>query len=211
MVAKPEVPASQKGSPMFTALTLAAVALAAATTGYILFVLIADLYTNGSGDRVIVDVETTGLDAHTERIIEVAMVRVDRFGREVRRFVTLINPNRDTGAEHIHGITTAMVAGAPTFDMIATNVAAMMKGATFVAHNVSFDLPFLIVELHRAGVKAPKVPTFCTLATARLMFTEGRHNLKATAERFGISVPLSHRAEADAEITLAIFRRMTGE
>jgi len=161
-----------------------------------------------SGDRVVVDVETTGLDAHSERIIEIAMIRIDAKGREVRRFVSLVNPNRDTGATEIHGITDAMVMHAPTFADIAPKVREMMRNATFVAHNASFDHSFIVVELHRAGVKAPKVGTFCTLGMSRLMFTEGRHNLKATAERFGIHVPFSHRAEVDAEITLAIFRKM---
>lgn len=193
---------------MLITIAVAAI-ITTAVAAITLATIVADMIRNRTGQFVVVDIETTGLDAHAERIIEIAMIRVDRFGRELRRFVTLINPNRDTGAVEIHGITADMVAGAPTFDMVATNIAAMMRGATFVAHNVQFDLPFITVELHNAGVKVPTVRTFCTLATARLMFTEGRHNLAATAERFGITMPLAHRAEADAATTLAIFRRMT--
>lgn len=189
---------------------MSAITAAALTLAWCVCNIVRDIVRTGHGHRVIVDIETTGLNAHAERIIEIAMIRVNAKGREVRRFVSLVNPNRDTGATEIHGITDAMVMNAPAFADIAGTVRDMMSGATFVAHNVDFDLPFIVVEMHRAGMKAPKVGTFCTLGMSRLMFTEGRHNLKATAERFGIHVPFGHRAEVDAEVTLAIFRRMMG-
>ena len=67
-----------------------------------------------------VDVETTGLDPTTgDRVCEIALLRVQG-DREIARFESLIHPQRPMhyGAMAVHGITDALLAGAPTFAML---------------------------------------------------------------------------------------------
>ena len=63
----------------------------------------------------VVDLETTGVYPSKDRIIEVAVVHLDVSGQLIGEFSTLIDPHRDVGPTHIHGITAADVMGAPGF------------------------------------------------------------------------------------------------
>jgi len=88
----------------------------------------------------VVDVETTGLfPSMHDRIVEIATFRVDPNGNILEYYSTLVNPNRDIGATHIHGISARDVKNAPLFDEIAGDVLAVISDAIFVAHNENFD------------------------------------------------------------------------
>ena len=77
-------------------------------------------HTHGTHGYAVVDLETTGFDAkRADRIVEIAIVRIDATGRELGRFETLVDPGRSTGPSSVHHITEAMVRGAPTFAQIA--------------------------------------------------------------------------------------------
>lgn len=101
---------------------------------------------------VVVDLETTGLDPATDRIIEVAILKV-RNGAVASRFHSLVDPQRDIPAEStaVHGLRTQDLAGAPTFDAIAPRIRELLAGRTVVGHNVKFDLGFLKAEFERLG------------------------------------------------------------
>jgi DNA polymerase III epsilon subunit-like protein len=67
------------------------------------------------GSFAVIDFETTGLSPRRDRVVEVAIARVDASGQIEDEFATLINPEgRDVGPTFIHGITNAQVKGAPT-------------------------------------------------------------------------------------------------
>jgi len=63
-----------------------------------------------SNGYAILDVETTGLfPGAGDRIVEIAIIRLDENGHLIDTYSTLINPKRDIGATHVHGITAADV------------------------------------------------------------------------------------------------------
>src|SRR5690606_4867295 len=98
----------------------------------------------------VIDVETTGLyPGGHDRVVEVAVVHLDSRGTVEDRWCTLVNPGRDLGARHIHGIRTADVLDAPTFGEIAGRLARLLRGRSPVAHNQRFDLAFLRAEFGR--------------------------------------------------------------
>ncbi len=67
----------------------------------------------------IFDLETTGLNAGTDRVVEISVVRIDP-GKEPRLLLdTLVNPNRKMAATEIHGITEEDVMDAPKFEDVA--------------------------------------------------------------------------------------------
>jgi DNA polymerase-3 subunit epsilon len=77
----------------------------------------------------VIDFETTGLVPEgTDRVVEVAVVLTDAEGRIEDEWTTLVNPRRDIGASHIHGITAADVVDAPDFGDIGDHLLGMLNG-----------------------------------------------------------------------------------
>jgi len=111
----------------------------------------------GTRPLVVLDLETTGTSTAEDRIVEIAMVRVDDGEVTPRRRVllTLVDPKRPIPKEAtaIHGIgdLDVIAAEAPTFQEIALLVLEMLEGADVAGFNVlGFDLPLLEAELRRA-------------------------------------------------------------
>ena len=153
---------------------------------------------------VALDLETTGLDAAADAIIEVGAVRFQ--GRRVLdRFATLVNPRRPIPVriQQITGIRDADVSGAPLFGAIVPELRAFVGNdvAAIVAHNVAFDLSFLRshgVEFHR-----PALDTF-ELATI-LLPGQGSYSLGELCHKLEIPLVEAHRALDDAEAAAGLF------
>jgi len=108
----------------------------------------------------IIDVETTGLSPKRDRVLELAVVRVDQRGQIVDEWSTRFNPEGPVGATHIHGITDADVAHAPLFRDVAASIVPYICGLPIAAHYARFDLGFLLGELPRAGWDVPVLPPY---------------------------------------------------
>ena len=70
-------------------------------------------------------------------------------GAVVEEYETLIQPGRDPGPVHVHGITPEMLQSAPRFEEVAGDIATRLDGAVLVAHNISFDVRMLCQEAAR--------------------------------------------------------------
>jgi DNA polymerase III epsilon subunit family exonuclease len=157
----------------------------------------------------VVDVETTGLSPAVDRIIEIAVVQCEPDGTTTAEWSALVDPGRDPGPTHIHGITSGDLAGAPTFDAVIPAIVSRLAGHMVVAHNLSFDASFLANEFDRAGVVAPDRPAVCTLELARVVLPGMRgYSLAACARELGIDHPDAHRALPDTRVTAAVLRAM---
>lgn len=160
-------------------------------------------------DWVVIDTETTGL-TQDDRIVEIAALVIDSETMEpVEEFITLLHPDRDTGASAVHGISADMVENSPRFADIAEKFAHFLQGRVLVAHNLKFDMGFLEREFDRAGVELNLGRGFCT-------WSQGTHTSLAKAcELHGITLEGAHRAEADARATwqllAALTERLTAE
>lgn len=161
----------------------------------------------GEYSFAVVDIETTGLFPGRDRIVEIAVVRVDHTGEPEEEFVTLVNPERDVGPTRIHGITARDVLAAPKFREIAGDVAAVVAGAVVVAHNARFDADFLDAELRRVTDQHPPLPTLCTMRLARRIDgTATSYRLAALCEHLGLPIPeTAHSALDDARATAQVF------
>ncbi|WP_158853027.1 exonuclease domain-containing protein [Saccharothrix deserti] len=159
----------------------------------------------------VVDVETTGFAARgSDRIVEVAVVRLDSAGRVTDEWCTLLNPGRDLGPQHVHRIRAADVWHAPTFAQAAGALASRLAGRVVVAHNLSFDARFLTAEFARMGVDLP-VTGLCTmrLADRYLPHRVGR-SLRACCEAAGVVLESAHSALYDARATARLFAHYLG-
>jgi DNA polymerase-3 subunit epsilon len=101
-----------------------------------------------------IDLETTGVNLSTDRIVEVAIIKILPDGsRQVKR--KLINPEMKIPqvVVDIHGITDEMVAAAPTFKQAANELKQFIEGADLGGYNSNrFDIPMLMEEFLRAGI-----------------------------------------------------------
>lgn len=157
----------------------------------------------------VVDVETTGLSAEHDRVIELATVTV-RDGEIIDRFQTLIDPGAMVSATitRITGIHAGMLEGAPQPEVALKRwLNYLGPGGQFVAHNAQFDWSFLKAECGRAGLEFPFKRKFCTMKIASHFFPYGgRLKLEHMMKRFGVEpTGASHRAMADAEGAAGIF------
>jgi DNA polymerase III subunit epsilon len=157
----------------------------------------------------VIDLETTGFSpAAGDRVVEIAIARVDAQGRIQDEYATLVNPGRDVGPVFVHGISNSEVLDAPTFAEIAGELLARMDGAVVVAHNASFEERFLAAEFGRMGVALPLNPALCSLWLARRTMRTPNHKLTTLARAAGLSTVDAHTALADVRTVAALLPRM---
>lgn len=157
----------------------------------------------------VIDFETTGFSPNKgDKVIEVGLVLLDQHGNPESTFSTLINPLRDVGATRIHGITPTDVINAPTFDLIAPELLALLTGRVVVAHNASFDTNFLVSEFEAAGIHLDKasLPVLCTMRTASEILPGVGRSLAACCEAYDIEISNAHCAKDDAIATAKLLR-----
>jgi DNA polymerase-3 subunit epsilon len=139
--------------------------------------------------HAVVDLETTGLTpGRGDRIVELAVVHVSPNGEITGRWETLVNPQRDLGPQRIHRVTAAQTVRAPTFDLVAEELAALLAGRVVVAHNLRFDGAFLAAEYARQGYRVPLGPHVGLC-------------IADCCAAYGITISDAHRASADAFAT----------
>ncbi|PLT31582.1 PolC-type DNA polymerase III [Peribacillus deserti] len=152
---------------------------------------------------VVFDVETTGLSAVYDTIIELAAVKI-KDGDIVDRFESFANPHHPLSATTIDltGITDDMVENAPEVDEVITKFKEWAEDSILVAHNASFDMGFLNVCYKKLGYGKAENPVIDTLELGRFLYPEMKnHRLNTLTKKFDIELTQHHRAIYDAEAT----------
>lgn len=159
---------------------------------------------------VVFDVETTGLSAVYDTIIELAAVKIHD-GEIIDRFESFANPHHPLSATTINltGITDDLVENAPEIAEVLKKFNDWTGDATLVAHNASFDMGFLNVGYKKINFgKAPN-PVIDTLELARFLYPEMKnHRLNTLAKKFDVELTQHHRAIYDAEATGYLLLKM---
>lgn len=156
---------------------------------------------------VFFDLETTGTNMLTDRIVEISVVKLFPDGtREVK--TRRINPEMHIPEEAsaIHGIYDDDVRGAPTFRQIAQSLYIYLEDCDLGGYNVvKFDVPVLVKEFQRAGLEFDTKKRRIVDAYYLYCKMEPR-TLKAAYKKFcGKSLDDAHSAEADTLASLEVF------
>ena len=164
---------------------------------------------DGQSEFVIFDLETTAMKPENGYIVDIAALRV-RDGQVVDRFESLVNPGRPIIGHQVHGISTDDVANAPTAAEVLTNFTQWVGDAPVVAHNISFDLPYVLRHLPN-DVKWEPTAVFDTLELAYQLYPDaGAWKLSDLVKFvFGREHVVAHRAMPDAEATAELFVNFT--
>lgn len=169
------------------------------------------------------DLETTGVDTTTARIVTAHVGLIDEFGAVVERHEWIVDPGVPIpeGATAIHGVSTerARRFGRPTADVVPEIVGALRtllaRGFPVVVYNAPYDLSLLRAEAVRAGVaplpRAAPIVDPLVLDKALDRYRKGKRTLTAAAAVYGVELTDAHDAGADAvaagRLAQAIARR----
>lgn len=158
------------------------------------------------------DLETTGVNVKTDRIIGLAAVKIKPNGKR-RKFVTPVNPEIPIpeAASKINHIYDKDVKEAPLFEDIVDELDDFLHNCDFLGFNVkSFDLPLLCNEFKRVGRELDVSDRY--IIDSMIIYHENEPRTLSDARRFynGKDHHNAHNALADVEATLAVFDAQLG-
>jgi ATP-dependent DNA helicase DinG len=157
---------------------------------------------------VALDIETTGLEADKDAIIEIGAVRFN--GKRVEgEWNSLINPGRRIPPfiTQLTGITDQMVLQSPSIKEVIPELAHFCGRLPILGHNVRFDLSFLRRKNILSGNEI--IDTYDLAAI--LLPSASRYNLGSLAQQLSVLLPATHRALDDARATRAVYLRLLEE
>ena len=160
---------------------------------------------------VVIDVETSGLSARRDRILQVAAVELDSTGAVVNEWSSFVRPRFGrVGPTHVHGLTAASLRSAPAFRVVAPELARQLEGAVVVGHNIDFDWAFVRRSLKRSRVPLAPTPRLCTLDLSRSLDPDRlmRHKLADICSRLDVPLDNAHDALADARATAEVLHHL---
>lgn len=172
-------------------------------------VVVNDKGQNINATYCVLDLETTGLSAKTEKITEIGIMKIQN-GEVVDEFCEFVNPEKPIPkrVQEVTNITDEMVANSPTIDVLFPKVLDFIKDSVLVAHNASFDIGFLKNVAKNLGYKFDYTYVD-TLPLARKLYPElKKHKLGKIAEHLKIKVEVAHRALDDVDTTVKILKEM---
>ena len=154
-----------------------------------------------TGEYVAFDLETTGLYARRDKIIEIGAVRM-RDGQEVDRFQTFVDPQRplEKQTTDLTGITDEMLRGAPTIEKVLPEFLAFVGDSVLVAHNADFDTTFIYRACQEQGIPYTLTSVDTLTISQNLLTDLNKFTLDTVAKHFQLEDFNHHRAGDDALI-----------
>lgn len=156
---------------------------------------------------VVIDFETTGFNASENEIIQIGAVKYEN-NQEVDSFTSLIKPTIELPSKitKITGITQSDLKDAPSIESELPKLLEFIGGYDLVAHNASFDMEFLLFNIHKYDFPYKKYRAIDTLPLARKHFTTKNHKLATLKEHLKLEQYKSHSALDDCYVTSAVYQ-----
>lgn len=175
-----------------------------------LFSLSSDAAVGWAARLAVFDLETTGIDVETSRVVTANVSVIDADGLPVSRIDWLANPGIaiPEQATAVHGVTTAraVAEGRDAAEVVGEIVAALREvlasGLPIVIYNAPYDLTLLDREARRYGIEPLEgpMPIIDPLVIDKAVdkYRKGKRTLTVTAEFYGVDLLEAHDAGADA-------------
>jgi len=160
-------------------------------------------------DLCFFDVEATGLNVVRDRIVQIAIIKYFKDGKEPAEFSTLINPGIPISEEAmaVHGITPKMLANQPTFQQVADKIYDFIGNSDLGGYNSNrFDVPILMEEFARVGIEFD-VSKRRLIDAQKIFYKMEPRTLKAAVKFYcNKDFTDAHDALADVRATVDVFR-----
>ena len=174
------------------------------------------VYKNSSeltNDFVVFDFETTGLDAKTEKIIQIGALRY-RNNEKVDEFVTYVNPQKSipSNITSLTGINNSDVKNAPIISQILPRFINFIGEDVLIAHNADFDMKFLLNNAFNLRIKKPQNEVIDTLSLSR-KYIKGANgakleNYKLTTLKAILDINVgSHNSADDCFVCAEVYKK----
>lgn len=161
---------------------------------------------------IAIDLETTGLDAKRDKIIEIGVIRI-LDGKKAGEYHSMVNPHRELEERitELTGITCEMVENAPDIGDILGDILEFCGNFPLLGHHVIFDYSFLKQAMVNHGFSFDR-KGIDTLKLCRCFMEEGESkSLEAACARFGIERQQAHRALGDAWDAHCLYQKLVRE
>ncbi|MGX7577286.1 3'-5' exonuclease [Candidatus Vidania fulgoroideorum] len=158
---------------------------------------------------VIIDTETTGLCLKTDRIVELALIKLEK-NKKIKIFHSFFNVKKKItkNAYKINKIKNSFLKKKKPFFKKIKTIDKFIKKSYLVSHNSKFDIGFLKKEYTLLGIKR-KFLSIDTLKIFRKLYPGKKNTLKKVCERLKIKIKKKmHRALNDAKILLEVFVKL---
>lgn len=174
-------------------------------------------------DFVVFDIETTGLSAQSNEIIEIGAIRFNT-NKPVEIFHTYIKPKKKISSRitSINGITNEMVENYPTIEEVLPKFIDFIGDNVLIAHNSNFDMAFILNQLYSQGYKKIKNKVIDTLKLSRQKIREydiltdrdkklDSYKLEKLKYAFGLWEVGSHNAIDDCKVCAFVYMKIKNE
>ena len=159
---------------------------------------------------IAIDVETTGLDLCSDRVIEIAAVKFKN-GIISETFSTLLNPGKKIPyfIENLTGISNSDIVNAPIFNDIGKEFVDFIGSFPIVGHNIKFDIDFINMELDgQYNLYSNNYICDTYYLTQIFLYDSQSFKLQSLCNDFKIEINKVHRAKQDSEITGKLFIKL---
>ncbi len=153
---------------------------------------------------VALDLETTGLSAQKDKIIEIAAIKMNLDGTIVEEFQTLVQPNVPLPEiiKNLTGITDEDLQGAPTIDDVREEVKSFIGDAPILGHSVQFDIDFL----QENDIETPGTVLDTFQLAQTLLPNERSYSLEILSDQFDLVHESKHRALDDTKVAIELYK-----
>ncbi len=160
---------------------------------------------------ICLDIEATGLDSSTDRIIEIALAKFN-FDKILDKFSTLVDPEIEIPktSQNIHNISQEMVKGKPKIKDVLPTILKFIDKHVIIGHGIKFDIDIIYAETKRNQIpcKIYDIPFVDTLRLARLYGESPLNSLKELSKHFNIELEGAHRALNDVKANIEVFKKL---
>lgn len=160
-------------------------------------------------DIVFFDIESTGLNVITDRIVQIALIKYRKDGSEPEELEMLINPGMPISPEAmaVHGITPDKLRNKPLFREVAEKIYNFIGNADLAGYNSDrFDIPMLMEELHRYGFELDIDSRKC-IDVQKIFYKMEPRTLQAALRYFcDKELEGAHDALADVRATVDVLK-----
>jgi DNA polymerase III epsilon subunit family exonuclease len=155
---------------------------------------------------IALDLETTGLNAKKDKIIEVAAIKIDLDGNILDEYYSLVQPHLKLPEIIIHltGITDDELVGAPTIEEIKDDLANFIGGLPVLGHSIQFDLNFLNAN----GIETNPLFLDTFELAQTLLPNEASYSLEVMSEKYQLPHSNKHRADDDTRVCIELYKML---